>query len=314
MSFDPQSEITRLIQAVEQLQSTVQSQQTEIERLRGLLAQPPTNLNPQALIGRRKLLKRVGSAVALAGLLGTASNSQTIAADPQGEAALRGIGTNNRGVQGSSQNSDAVYGESERGYGAVFKGGQAPLRLIPASSSGAPNSGNHQIGEIWTDNQGKMWVCTIAGTFGTNTPPKFTALAFENNSANGLTLNLLPQPVRLVGSPNFEPIKGYAETGYDGITINKFAGVFQITGANVPQGAKGVLGMAVVINPQSNGNLRVYAAVAPNDPAPNAISIAYRASQTMSHNVTTALSGDGKIAVASSSDCQFTFDVVGYYL
>jgi hypothetical protein len=321
MSFDQKSELERLAQMVEKLQTTVQTQQAEIERLRDLLAQP-ANLNPQTVIGRRRLLKSIGGAVATAGLLGLTVNPAR-AADPQGDAALSGIGTNNRGVQGSSQNSDGVYGESVSGYGGVFKGGQAPLRLIPASTGGAPTTGIHQTGEIWLDKDGKIWVCTTAGTFGTTTPPKFASLAYDNNSggiANGLALNLLPQPLRLIGFPLFEKLSGYTDTGYDPVTVNKAAKVFQVAGAKagnnvpIPQGAKGVLGLAVVINPQTNGNLRVYATVAPDEPAPTAISIAYRAGQTLSHNVTTALSADGKMAVSSSSDCNFTFEVIGYYL
>jgi hypothetical protein len=321
MSFDPKSEIEQLAQTVAKLEATVQTQQAEIARLQSLLAQTP-NFNPQAVIGRRKLIKGIGGAVATAGLLGMAVNP-VVAADPVGDAALRGIGTNNRGVHGNSQNSDGVYGESISGYGGVFKGGQAPLRLVPSPNSGAPASGTHEVGELWLDKDGKIWVCTASGSFGTSTPPNFVALAFENISggvANGLALNLLPQPVRLIGFPTFEKLTGYTDAGYDPVTVNRAAKVFQVAGATsgssvpVPQGAKGVLGLAVVINPQSNGNLRVYAAVPTGEPAPTAISIAYRASQTMSHNVTSALSADGKMAVVSSGDCNFTFEVVGYYL
>ena len=56
-----------------------------------------------------------------------------------------------------------VRGMSKHGYGATLQGGQAPLRLLPAETAGAP-SGYHQVGELFVDSQGNLWFCKITGT------------------------------------------------------------------------------------------------------------------------------------------------------
>ena len=56
-----------------------------------------------------------------------------------------------------------VGGHSDSGYGASFGGGLAPLRIEPASSRGAPSSGNHQTGELFVDNLGDLYFCKTGG-------------------------------------------------------------------------------------------------------------------------------------------------------
>jgi hypothetical protein len=57
-----------------------------------------------------------------------------------------------------------VRGMSKHGYGATLQGGQAPLRLLPAETAGAPTSGYHQVGELFVDSQGNLFFCKVTGT------------------------------------------------------------------------------------------------------------------------------------------------------
>jgi hypothetical protein len=56
-----------------------------------------------------------------------------------------------------------VAGASDHGLGASFRGGLAPLRIEPASTSGAPTTGSHQIGEFFVDSAGDLFFCKVGG-------------------------------------------------------------------------------------------------------------------------------------------------------
>jgi hypothetical protein len=60
-----------------------------------------------------------------------------------------------------------VRGMSKHGYGATLQGGQAPLRLLPAETEGAPASGDHQVGELFVDSKGDLFFCQVTGVPGT---------------------------------------------------------------------------------------------------------------------------------------------------
>ncbi|MBV9169203.1 MAG: hypothetical protein JOZ81_03860 [Chloroflexi bacterium] len=83
----------------------------------------------------------------------------------------------NVGVDGNSPNGDAVsgfssiggtgvFGESVNGLGAEFKGGEAPVRLDPGTTAGAPTSGTHKRGELYVDSQGQLFLCVADSTSG----------------------------------------------------------------------------------------------------------------------------------------------------
>ncbi|GEM_PF-1661375 len=57
----------------------------------------------------------------------------------------------------------ALRATSISGYGAVFTGGRAPLRLTPAAKAGHPRSGAHQKGELVVDRNGTLYLCTAGG-------------------------------------------------------------------------------------------------------------------------------------------------------
>jgi hypothetical protein len=72
------------------------------------------------------------------------------------------------GVTGScdSPKGAGVRGISDEGYGGDFRGGLAPLRLVPAKTNGRPTQGNHQRGEFFVDSDGDLFFCKNAGTPG----------------------------------------------------------------------------------------------------------------------------------------------------
>ena len=81
-----------------------------------------------------------------------------------------GSGPGARGVFATSSGSRgvAVDGGSNTsdGLGARFSGGRAQLELFPASTVGAPTSGNHDRGELFLDNNGDLFLCKQGGTPG----------------------------------------------------------------------------------------------------------------------------------------------------
>jgi hypothetical protein len=62
-----------------------------------------------------------------------------------------------------SASGAAVAGASENGYGGSFRGGQAPLRLEPASTPGVPQSGDRLTGEFYVDSLGDLYFCKAGG-------------------------------------------------------------------------------------------------------------------------------------------------------
>jgi hypothetical protein len=89
------------------------------------------------------------------------------------------LGYGKSGVRGESNSSGSygvvgegvaaahgVSGTSAKGYGGVFKGGRAPLRLMPGTQAGAPTSGTHYKGELYLDKEAALFICTANGTPG----------------------------------------------------------------------------------------------------------------------------------------------------
>jgi len=79
--------------------------------------------------------------------------------------AIRGEGKT--GLRGVSPNGTGVFGEGGTGYGGVFKGARAQVRLTPTGRIGKPTTGSHQIGELYLDKNGALFICTANGTPGT---------------------------------------------------------------------------------------------------------------------------------------------------
>ncbi|RPI84482.1 MAG: hypothetical protein EHM41_13275 [Chloroflexi bacterium] len=98
-----------------------------------------------------------GESVESAGVLGKSTSNLGV----------YGFSSSGVGILGYSQSQYGVSGSSDDSYGGSFYGGLAPLRLIPATTPGAPNLGTHKMGELYVDSVGNLYFCTQDGTPGT---------------------------------------------------------------------------------------------------------------------------------------------------
>jgi len=70
------------------------------------------------------------------------------------------------GLDVSAKNT-AIGAASTNGIGLDVSGKEAPIRLFPASTAGAPTAGPHHRGELYVDSNGALFFCTADGTPGT---------------------------------------------------------------------------------------------------------------------------------------------------
>jgi hypothetical protein len=70
------------------------------------------------------------------------------------------------GVDATGSNT-GVAGIASEGVGGLFAGKEAPIRMLAASTAGAPTTGAHHKGELYVDSQGLLFYCTADGTPGT---------------------------------------------------------------------------------------------------------------------------------------------------
>jgi len=76
------------------------------------------------------------------------------------------------GVMGLvDQDGYGIYGASPQGIGGAFAGGMAQLRLVPGATAGPPSGSTHQMGELYLDSQGNLFLCTLGGA-----SPRWTRL------------------------------------------------------------------------------------------------------------------------------------------
>jgi glucose/arabinose dehydrogenase len=71
------------------------------------------------------------------------------------------------GVYGVSTSGSGVRASSKSSYGVQAAGGKAQLYLVPASTAGKPTTGSHELGELFLDRNGALFVCTTSGSPGT---------------------------------------------------------------------------------------------------------------------------------------------------
>jgi hypothetical protein len=197
-------------------------------------------------------------------------------------------------------------------YGGLFRSDFAQVRLQPGSSSGAPIIGTHQRGELFADSVGRLYFCTANGTPGTWV--QLTGSAF----------NFLTSPVRVAASTNSGGTLALLSSNGNTANPDSTAQIIQITGTDVPAGARAIVCSLTSVGATKSGNLRIYPDGA-TAPTVNTLNIpANPASPTgAGFNLTTAatvaLSTAGKVKLAynnatSGSTCGFSIDVVAYLI
>jgi len=78
-----------------------------------------------------------------------------------------GVGVLGRNPTGTAVQGEGVHGVrgkgSVAGYGGLFEGGRAQLKLVPKGTAGKP-SGSHTKGEIYMDSTGALFICVASST------------------------------------------------------------------------------------------------------------------------------------------------------
>ena len=100
--------------------------------------------------------------------------------DANSKSGVYGFNSSPKGVafgvfgRANSARGAGVAGASENGYGGSFRGGQAPMRLQPSDSQGAPTTGARLSGEFYVDSAGDLYFCKTGGN---GTAAKWVKLA-----------------------------------------------------------------------------------------------------------------------------------------
>lgn len=200
-----------------------------------------------------------------------------------------------------------LLGVCNTGYGLVASGGVAPLQLEPSADAGAPTTGPHQRGELYVDNAGSLYLCTVS-----NTPGTWTKLNGQFGGTGGLTP--LAAPFRVYDSRIGQPNPSGSPQGK--LAFNATARTIDCS-MPVPAGATMILfNLTVSGTLRSKGALLVWPAGVPQ---PNASSINWTTAGTNLANAVTSacdVSRHVQVRCVASAGCStdFILDVIGYYL
>lgn len=203
------------------------------------------------------------------------------------------------------------------GIGGAFEGARAALWLVPALSTGAPATGEHDVGEIVVDRDGRVFVCRGAGTPGT-----WVELAAAQPRS---TLVVLPTPERFVDT----------RTGLGGVVGPVAAGTtaeFVMTGRVgeradaslvVPDDATALVGTVSVVS-ATTAAPGSFVSLWSSGPRPATASITFGPGAIVSTSFLVALAdlptdagatgapGHRGINVFVSAACDYVLDVTGY--
>jgi hypothetical protein len=210
-----------------------------------------------------------------------------------------------QGVTGTSTSGTGVSGDSTDGYGLVGTGGLAPLLLTPATSAGAPTTGTHNPGEIYTDVNAVVFVCVSAGAPGTWVQVAAGPTAYASGASC-----LLPAPIRLLDTRAYATAPdhpGVPITGGDYITV-PITGQ-EVGGVSVPAGAVAVIGNVTAVNAMARGYLTLWPSGVTR---PGTSSINFPATTATANGVTVALSSEGTLDIYASQTTDVLFDATGF--
>lgn len=204
-----------------------------------------------------------------------------------------GYGTVGWGV--GADTTHGLYGVSTAGYGVVADGARAPLRLVPASSTGAPTSGAHQLGEIWVDSAGILYKCVTAGS------PGVWAAVYSTVP--------LGSPVRVVDTRN-------GTGGITGpLTANTTATSSNLTGSSgIPAAAIAVVGTITMVATGSDLPGAGFLTAFPGGGTlPSTSNVNADTGHAIASGLTVGL-GAGKVSFNASIACHALLDVAAYII
>jgi hypothetical protein len=261
-----------------------------------------------------KLVGVFGDSATGLGVLGTSAGSDGV----QGQTTATGASAVSAYDTSGSAGGKGVNASSTAGYGVQASGGRAPLRLNPAAGFGPPTTGSHQPGEVYTDSEGAIFLCTGAGTPGTWN--QLTASAPHYNNNGGITgslghagsVNLLSAPIRVfdtrVADPPAAPSRPKGQVLAGSTTPLQITGV-TVGGLLVPAGAVAVVGNVTAAVPAAIGYLTLYPA---GETAPATSNLNYSAGVNVANYCVVVLNGSGQMDIFSQSQTDVIFDVTGF--
>jgi hypothetical protein len=210
-------------------------------------------------------------------------------------------GVNGIGVNGECHNgagAAGVVGYSQTGYGlyGTAVAGLAPLRLQPNSSAGAPTTGTHQLGELYVDTAGKLFLCVAVGTPGT----------WVKLSSPFVTVT----PVRIYDSRPGQPPTGVGPKTPINNGVTRSITVTPLSG--VPATASAVLGNVTVVNGVNPG---VFLTIFAEGGSANLTSSVNAGSGgIVANNFTSQLGTSTGISVTcGGGPTDYILDILGYY-
>jgi hypothetical protein len=296
IKLQPESE---LLSRLANMQAELDQQKAEIAHLKqqSRAIVPVEESKP---VSRRRMLK--GLAIASAGVAATGvslmANSQTASADnsgpttrfglsvaPTGVASLSPGGTEKYGIIARSDAGGptfanavdtGVVGLSTDGYGAIFRGGRAALRLQKtATSAGQPVTGDHSEGELYVDSDGSLFYCVQGGT---GLAAVWVVLATDRTRQIRFLEN--PYRIKIVRNPPVPPqtvadlLQSQPGTPTNGTIVPVRVGDLATNQdglANpIPNNATGIVGAITSVGATAAGNIRIFASTSP---VPNSASI-----------------------------------------
>jgi hypothetical protein len=156
----------------------------------------------------------------------------------------------------------------------------------------------------------------------TNNNNTITLAATGGGNPNASQIIFLASPVRVAATTNSGGSLPLLSSSGDANNPGATAQTVQISGSDVPAGAKAIICSLTSVGASTAGNLRLYPGNA-NAPTVNTLNIPLNSATGRGFNLTTAatvaLSTDGKVRVAynnatAGSTCGFSIDVVAYIM
>jgi len=217
------------------------------------------------------------------------------------------------GVSGSDTGAIGGYGvsgTSDYGYGLHGSGGLAPLLLDSGSTTGAPSTGMHRVGELYVDAFGSLFYCVVSGS-----PGVWSQIAAAGTTYAQGAFCLLSAPIRLLDT-RLDATDAAITPGHPIIGGETY--LLQVTeteqnGISVPAGAAAVIGNVTAVDAVARGYLTLWPHGVGQPPTS---SLNFPASASQANGVTVALApgptSAGTMNIYASQTTDVIFDATGF--
>jgi hypothetical protein len=215
------------------------------------------------------------------------NDSGFAAGDSSVPAALAGWGDGDRyGIYAWGQDTPGLYAAS---------GGEAVASIQLIDRSAPPNAGTHEVGELQMLTNGRLTVCSVAGTPGT----------WSSVGLNPLT------PTRFLDTRSNVGLTGKQGAGDAGVRNLTIAGT-TVSGVTIPTSARAIAANITVTNPTSGGFVTLWnAGVA----RPDASNVNFTPGLTVANFAILPLGTGGAVSIYNAfGETDLLLDISGYFL